>query len=113
MKRFLSLGGGVQSSTMALMIAHGELDNVDAAIFADTQWEPRKVYDWLDWLEAEIQRCPHAFPIYRVTKGSLRDAAIRSKNSSGGRFASIPWHITMPNGDRGMGRRQCTREFKI
>jgi len=28
---------------MALMIAHGELDNVDAAIFADTQWEPRKV----------------------------------------------------------------------
>jgi hypothetical protein len=113
LKRFLSLGAGVQSSTLALMIAHGELDPVDAAIFADTQWEPRKVYEWLDWLDAEIQRCPHPFPVYRVTKGSLRDAALTSKNTSGGRFASIPWHMTMPNGDRAMGRRQCTAEFKI
>ena len=49
MKRFLSLGAGVQSSTLALMIAHGELEPVDAAIFADTGWEPKKVYVWLDW----------------------------------------------------------------
>ena len=40
MKRFLSLGAGVQSSTLALMIAHGEVPMVDAGIFADTQAEP-------------------------------------------------------------------------
>lgn len=40
----ISLGAGVQSSTMALMAAHGELTPMpDAAIFADTQDEPAKV----------------------------------------------------------------------
>ena len=113
MKRFLSLGAGVQSSTLALMVAHGEVEPVDAAIFADTQWEPRKVYEWLDWLEAEIQRCPNPFPVHRVTKGSLRDNILTKQNSTGGRYLAIPWHIVMPNGDRVMGRRQCTGEYKI
>lgn len=113
MKRFLSLGAGVQSSTLALMIAHGEVDAVDAAIFADTQWEPRKVYEWLDWLDAEIQGCPHPFPVHRVTAGSLRENVINSKNTTGGRFATVPWHMLMPNGDRAMNRRQCTNEYKI
>ena len=48
----ISLGAGVQSSTMALMAKHGEIKPMpDCAIFADTQAEPKKVYDWLDWLE--------------------------------------------------------------
>jgi hypothetical protein len=34
--RILSLGAGVQSSTLALMINKGEVPMVDAAIFADT-----------------------------------------------------------------------------
>jgi hypothetical protein len=111
MKRFLSLGAGVQSSTLALMIAHGELEPVDAAIFADTQWEPRHVYDWLNWLEAEIQRCSHPFPVYRVTQGSLRQDTLNKK--IGQRVAAIPWHMVMPNGDRAMARRQCTMEYKV
>ena len=45
----ISLGAGVQSSTMALMAAHGEITPMpDAAIFADTQSEPASVYRWLD-----------------------------------------------------------------
>ena len=45
---FLSLGAGVQSSTLALMAAQGEVKPMpDAAIFADTQAEPTKVYDYL------------------------------------------------------------------
>lgn len=103
MKTFLSLGAGVQSSTLALMCAHGEIEMPDAAIFADTQWEPKAVYDWLDWLEPKLP-----FPVYRVTGGSLRQAVMESKNVTGGRFASVPWH--MPGA---MGRRQCTREYKI
>ena len=113
MKRFLSLGAGVQSSTLALMIAHGEIEPVDAAIFADTQWEPKHVYDWLDWLDAEIQRCSHPFTIHRVTRGNLRQDTIARSNTTGQRFAAIPWHMMMPNGDRAMGRRQCTMEYKI
>jgi len=45
--RILSLGAGVQSSTLALMIAKGEIPMVDCAIFADTMGEPKAVYEWL------------------------------------------------------------------
>ena len=108
MKRFLSLGAGVQSSTMALMIAHGEIEPVDAAIFADTGWEPKHVYTWLDWLEKQLP-----FPIYRVQRGNLRQDTIDRSKLLASRVAAIPWHMVMPNGDRAMGRRQCTAEYKI
>ena len=41
--RVLSLGAGVQSTTLALMIEKGEIPMVDCAIFADTMGEPKKV----------------------------------------------------------------------
>ena len=69
----LSLGAGVQSSTLALMAARGEVkgypQQIHGAIFADTQDEPRSVYDWLMWLEKEICRSPFPYPVYRVTAG--------------------------------------------
>lgn len=113
MRRFLSLGAGVQSSTLALMIAHGEIEAVEGAIFADTGWEPVRVYEWLNWLESEIQRCPHPFPIYRVSEGNLREDQIKATNTTGQLFAAVPWFLKMPNGDTAMGRRQCTSEYKI
>jgi hypothetical protein len=102
--RVLSLGAGVQSSTLALMAARGEVGPMpDCAIFADTQWEPQGVYDWLAWLEAQLP-----FPVYRVTKGSLRETLTRSGGERT-RFASVPFFAERG----GMGRRQCTREFKV
>ena len=63
----LSLGAGVQSSTLALMAAKGEVGPMPmAAIFSDTQAEPKEVYDWLDWLEKQLP-----YPVYRVTAGNL------------------------------------------
>jgi len=60
MKHFLSLGAGVQSSTMALMAAKGQIGPMpDAAIFADTQWEPRHVYTWLNWPLVEVAHLRH------------------------------------------------------
>jgi hypothetical protein len=49
--RILSLGAGVQSSALALMIEQGELPPIDAAIFADVKGEPKKVYEWLEYLK--------------------------------------------------------------
>lgn len=44
----LSLGAGVQSSTLAFLAAHGVVEPMPAlAIFADTGWEPKAVYEWL------------------------------------------------------------------
>lgn len=105
MLNVISLGAGVQSSTMALMAARGEIGPMpDCAIFADTQWEPKAIYDWLDWLESQLP-----FPVYRVTAGSVRDAVIAKQNTTGGQFASVPYFTH----GGGMGRRQCTKEYKI
>ena len=106
--RVLSLGAGVQSSTLALMIARGDLPPVDCAIFSDTGWEPRAVYEWLNWLETQLP-----FPVYRVSVGNIRSDAMAKVNSTGQRFASVPWFTLSKGGKQGMGRRQCTAEYKL
>lgn len=109
--RILSLGAGVQSTTMALMAAHGEIGPMpDCAIFADTGWEPKAVYEHLAWL-----RSPNVlpFPVHIVSAGNIRDSIVARRNTTGGRYAAIPWFIIGQNGSIGMGRRQCTSEFKL
>lgn len=106
----ISLGAGVQSSTMALMAAHGEITPMpDCAIFADTQAEPQHVYDWLDWLESQLP-----FPVYRVTAGSLRDVTLQSAKDKTTRNATPPFYTNAGGGLTGAPlRRQCTSEYKI
>jgi hypothetical protein len=95
----ISLGAGVQSSVMALMAAHGQITPMpDAAIFADTHWEPKGVYDWLDWLETQLP-----FPVYRVSAGNLEEALL-----SGKRAATAPFYT-----ETGMLMRQCTMDYKV
>ncbi len=101
----LSLGAGVQSSVMALMAAKGELSPMpDCAIFSDTQWEPQGIYDHLEWITPQLP-----FPVYIVTAGDIRKDLIAGKNSTGQDFTSVP--VFVPG--NGMGRRQCTMEYKI
>jgi hypothetical protein len=104
--RLLSLGAGVQSTTLALMAAEGG-GGLDGAIFADTGWEPQRVYDHLDRLEDALLAA--GIPLYRVSNGDLRRDAI----DPGHRYASIPYFVRNPDGSEGMGRRQCTNEYKI
>lgn len=103
MLRVLSLGAGVQSTTMALMAAHGEIAPVDCAIFANTGDEPAAVYEHLRWLMS-----PNVlpFPIHLVSNGRLRDNIERG--SQGKRWASIPAYTRT-----GRVRQLCTSEFKI
>ncbi len=109
----LSLGAGVQSSTLALMAAVGEVTPMPtAAIFADTQAEPASVYRWLDWLEKQLP-----FPVHRVSKGNLMEASLRVRTSEkGNRYSqySVPAFIANHDGSPGgLMMRQCTRDFKI
>lgn len=50
----LSLGAGVQSTTLALMAARGDLPLPEAAIFADTGWESAVTYAHLEWLTTTV-----------------------------------------------------------
>lgn len=99
----ISLGAGVQSSTMALMAAHGEITPMPvAAIFADTKAEPASVYRWLDWLEKQLP-----FPVYRVMRSSLADNLCQWGHSQ------IPSFTVGKKGEACLGKRQCTKHWKI
>jgi hypothetical protein len=101
----ISLGAGVQSTTVALMATYGELTPMpDCAIFADTGWEPKAVYEHLAKLEKALP-----FPVHRVSAGNLRQYAIDGRAPrTGNSFSVIPWFT-----GAGLGRRQCTANFKI
>jgi hypothetical protein len=108
MLRVISLGAGVQSTALALMAANGDLDAPDCAIFADTGWEPAAVYEHLDRL---VKALP--FPVHIVSAGNLREDTLARSNTTGGRFAAVPWFSLSPTNKPGMGRRQCTKEYKL
>lgn len=103
--RVISLGAGVQSTTMALMAAHGEIGPMpDCAIFADTGAEPARVYAHLEWLERQLP-----FPVHRVSAGNLRDQIIGATQGHNRMDARPPFFTA----GGGMLRRQCTQDFKI
>lgn len=105
--RVLSLGAGVQSTVLALMACDGTLPGLDAAIFADTGWEPPSVYEQVDRLRDELGR--NGIPLHVVTSGNLRSDTLDPKH----RFVSVPYFTKNADGSDGMGRRQCTAEYKL
>jgi len=113
--KILSLGAGVQSSTLLLMSIKGELPKLDAAVFADTSWEPQEVYDHYKFLEEEAKGA--GIPVHRVSAGDLRkhtmDGQLRGKKDEGQQFVSIPLHVRKEDGTKAIVRRQCTRQYKI
>jgi hypothetical protein len=105
--RVLSLGAGVQSTTLALLAVEGALPRPDAAIFADTGWEPHRVYEHLDRLTVVLADAD--IPLHRVSAGNLRADALDPTQ----RYCSVPYFVRNPDGSDGMGRRQCTSEYKL
>jgi len=121
---------------MALMAKHGELPAPDAAIFACTQGEPLAVYQHLQWLTGagyESYRTPRGrlayraipgeyqagglpFPTHVVTKGNLWRSASAVRRTRDGQRTYISTGIpvyTVEGLQKGMGKRQCTRTFKV
>ena len=115
MNRILSLGAGVQSTVVFLMSCRGELPRLDCAIFADVGWEPKAVYDHLEWLKKKASIAE--IPIHVVTAGNIKQDALESQvrgtKGSGYRWASMPYRTVDIKGKQGMIRRQCTSEYKI
>lgn len=113
--RILSLGAGVQSSTVLRMSIRGELPRLDAAVFSDTGWEPPAVYSHLDDLKREAEAAGITLSI--VGAGNIRDDALRSKvrglKGEGTRWVSMPYFTKGEDGRRGMIKRQCTKEYKL
>lgn len=106
--RILSLGAGVQSSTIALMMAHGEITPPDVAIFADTKAEPIATYAYLEWLRGRLP-----FDVDVVSKGDLGAEILATSRGEARNDARPPFYIRNQDGSGGMLRRQCTGDYKI
>lgn len=105
--RVLSLGAGVQSTTLLLMMINDDIERADHVIFADTGWEPKAVYEHLSTLRTLM--IDAKMPFHEVTIGNIRvDALTPNKRS-----ASMPLFVRNAIGKKGMVRRQCTNEYKI
>lgn len=109
--RFVLLGAGVQSSTLVEMIIEGEIDPVDAVIFADTGNEPPHVYAQVRYLSKRLASA--GIPLEIVRKPNTKGITVDFMTSKG-RFATMPLYTRdSVTGKRGILRRQCTNEYKI
>ena len=107
--RILSLGAGVQSTALALMIEKRQLPMVNSAIFADTGGEPDEVYRHLEWLKKQL-----SYPVHVVKWGNLKKDIMRASTEKNHYFPAIPFFsLNQKTGNRGMLRRQCTYQYKI
>jgi len=103
----LSLGGGTQSSALAIMAANmNEIPTPDIAMFADTGWEPEGVYNVVEWLKKNLP-----YPVQTIPGRDLREDLMNNWDNYGraANFNPLPMHSKT----RGMGKRQCTNWYKI
>ena len=109
--RVISLGWGVQSFTLAAMVALGELEPIDAAIHSDTGFESVLTYEfakrWTPWLDL------HGVRVVTVhgTNGTVEELFVKSAQT-GQQFLRIPAY-SEKDGVGGISARQCTSSWKI
>ena len=108
--KVLSLGAGTQSTVMALMAENGweGLEKPDFAIFADTMWEPPRVYDHLTWLKKQL-----SYEVVHVSAGNIRNNILAGVTPDGNRFLDMPVFLVNKDGTKSIAARQCTNHYKI
>lgn len=109
--RVLSLGAGVQSTTLYLMAEEGLIEPFDLAIFADTGWEREATHKVIENLKAKYNT-----PIITVKEGDVKndilnviDKGVNNKNEL---FVKMPMYAYKGN-NKIMLQRQCTAGYKI
>ena len=104
---FISLGWGVQSWTLAAMVALGDLPPVDLAIHADTTHEAAGTYahaeKWTPWLGER------GVKVVTVTADNTEVVRERAASKS----VKIPAFTLAEDSSRGQIKRDCTYDWKI
>lgn len=98
--RVISWGCGVQSTTLAVMSALGELPPVDAVIHADTGWERQATYEARNFYAAWLRE--RGVRVQIVNNGNIKDQRIKGDI-----------HMPFWTANGGPLRRQCTGDLKI
>jgi 3'-phosphoadenosine 5'-phosphosulfate sulfotransferase (PAPS reductase)/FAD synthetase len=110
--RVLSLGAGVQSSTVLFKMLEGEIPMADVSIFADTGNEPKEVYSYLEYLR---KMSDQFIPLHITKKSNIVEDALATKEYGTNKgFLTMPTKaIEIETGKKVLGRRQCTNDYKI
>ena len=107
--RLLSMGWGVQTWTLAAMMALDEHPRADFLVFADTHHEGSGTYDfrekWTPWLGEHGLRT--------VTVEATRTEAVREDWGASGAVMIPAFTVDGKTGSEGQVRRQCTHDWKI
>jgi 3'-phosphoadenosine 5'-phosphosulfate sulfotransferase (PAPS reductase)/FAD synthetase len=124
MMHVISLGWGIQSTTMAFMVALGELEPVDYAIHADTTHEFSGTYEfakrWTPWLEEhgmKVVTVQDTYASRAVFHDEGRIGEIHApfytilNTSVGDGYVAIPVFTQSDKG--GQLHRSCTQRWKI
>ena len=119
----LSLGAGVQSTTVYLMSLHGELPPFDHVIFSDTGWEPKEVYEHLEKLKAAAEDAGTTIEV--VSAGNIRQDhldpqpvhlirnPVKRPDLMGKQRTFIPFFVVGADKRKGKTFRTCTKTYKI
>ena len=109
---FLSLGWGVQSWTIAAMVALGELPSINMAIHADTGHEASETYAfaarWTPWLG---ERGVNVVTVRNPETELLKTNAQGSKSKYS--IAPPAYTLQLATGEQGQVKRECTDNWKI
>lgn len=88
LNNILSLGVGIQSTTLLFMSILGEIDPpCEAAIFADTGWERTATYEMFKFLKEYAEA--NGVPVYKVSNGNLRTDVLDPEK----RQPSLPFFV--------------------
>jgi hypothetical protein len=101
----LSMGWGVQSMTIAVMAALGDIPKPDMVIHADTKSEGTQTYKYINhWSPWLISNGINVITVVgkHTSVGVMKDNGI-----------IIPAYTSTPSHNRGQLRRQCTGRWKI
>jgi hypothetical protein len=91
---------------LILLACQGRIPTFDAAIFADTGWEPAAVYRNLDRLTRIAAEA--GIPVVRVHKGHIRRDALDPVH----RFASMPPFFARSQRRAGHGAAPVTKPYR-
>lgn len=131
----LSLGAGIQSSTVGLKANKEEIRRPHCGIFADTQAKPEAVYRYLAWLcgvEVKFRMSKYlgmeepyvepgiyqsgelSFPVHIVTSGHMENDFLEALDDPNSRCGQPPFYVW--NDKKQMEAtlwRKCTKEYKL
>lgn len=109
----ISFGGGVQSIALTEKALRGEVNGVipDYIMFSDPGNEPAYVMEQVHKYNESIKR-RFGKEIIVTNGGNIYDDLLKACET-GERVASLPFYTKNGIGEEGLGRRQCTSEYKV